>query len=237
MRNQPFEDDWSFGVKKYRALLEAFYRRYCYEQRYVFVDHSPCSDRLQRQWKIDTMVQRDAESSQSVEEKIVKWPKTDCAYTAFFLETHSCTNQGYESPGWMSTSQADLLLYAFEIKDVGLVAYVLDFPRLQRWFWAQYLPALPHPDHGRSVMAQFNHTEGRLVPIVTVVKHVPTECFLLPFEGGCQRLKPVVHLQRLRTQILQRKSHGVLASQTRQEAVGKEDGAEPRTDDPAKPHP
>jgi hypothetical protein len=209
VRSQPFEDDWFFGVKKYRALLEAFYRWYCYEQRYVFVDRSPCSNRLQREWKIDTLVQKDAQSSQSVEEKIVKWPKTDLAYTAFFLETYSCTNQGYESPGWMSTSQADLLLYAFEIKDVGLVAYVLDFPRLQRWFWEQYLPALPHPEHGRSVMAQFNHTEERLVPIATVVKHIPTECFLLPFEGGCQRLKPVVHLQRLRERYLQRKGEGL----------------------------
>ena len=206
MSADQFQHDWFFGVRQYRHLLDAFYQQYCYEQRYVFVDRSRCSNLLQREWKVDTMVQKDAQCSLAIEEKIVKWPANNTPYTAFFLETRSCTNKDHESDGWMKTSQADLLFYAFEIQDVGLVAYLLDFPRLQHWFWHDYLPSLPHPGYGLSIMPGANRTEGRLVAIATVVKQIRSECFLLPFEGRCQKLPPEVTLVQVREQYLQRRN-------------------------------
>lgn len=34
MSSDRFRQDWFFGVKLYRHLLEAFYETYCYQQRY-----------------------------------------------------------------------------------------------------------------------------------------------------------------------------------------------------------
>ncbi|HEU5374836.1 MAG TPA: hypothetical protein VFV38_05315 [Ktedonobacteraceae bacterium] len=199
MSRNDFYENYAFGVKQYRWLLERFYHFYCYEGRSVFLNQSRFSDWLQRERKTDTVIQKTAESSSGIEEKVVSWPEEKAhPHTAFFLETRSCTNRGHESQGWMVTCKADTLLYAFEIKDLGLLAYLLDFPRLQQWFWEQYLPHLPRPDYGRVVLPDANRTEGRVVAIATVVRQVPTECFLLPFEGECCPLAPITTIQRLR---------------------------------------
>jgi hypothetical protein len=104
----------------------------------------------------------------------------------------------------METCKADLLLYAFEIKDVGLLIYLLDFPRLQQWFSQSYLPQLPRPEYGLSVMADENRSEGRVVPIERVVKAVPTRCFLVSFEEEVYqvRTESMVDIQGLRQHFL-----------------------------------
>lgn len=199
MSRNSFAENYAFGVRRYRYLLDVFYRWYCYDGRFVHIDQSPFSQYIQQGLKTDTVIQKTAQVSVGIEEKVVSWPEgKGKPHTAFFLETRSCTNPGYESPGWMEDCQADLLLYAFEIKDLGLVIYLLDFPALKRWFWQQYLPHLPHSDYGRAVMPDANRTEGMVVEIATVVKDVPADCFLLTFEGKCRRLKPSVDLARLR---------------------------------------
>ena len=98
----------------------------------------------------------------------------------------------------MGTCQADLLLYAFEIKEVGLLIYLLDFFRLKPWFWEVYLPKLPRPDFGLSVMPDENRTEGRVVEIARVVKAVTTRCFLVTLDEEYHQLRPEVDVQRLR---------------------------------------
>lgn len=201
MSRNDFYENYAFGVKTYRHLLNIFYQHYCDDGRFVSIGditRSRISDILQRELKTDTIIQKGDFVSYGVEEKVVAWPENNRPYTAFFLETSSCTNPGHRSPGWMTTCQADLLLYAFEIKDLGLLAYLLDFPRLQQWFWEQYLPHVPRPDYGRVVLPDANRTEGRVVAIATVVRQVPTECFLLPFEGECCPLAPVTNIQHLR---------------------------------------
>ena len=175
--------------------------------RSVFVNNSSFSDYIQRALKTDTLIQKEAWVSHGIDEKIVRWPEyKGKPHTAFFLETRSCTNEGHESDGWMLTGKADKLLYAFEIKDLGLVAYLIDFPRLQTWFQEAYLPHLADSHKNRWVMREKNRTEGVLVEIATVVSHVPTECFLLTFEGTCQRLPPTVDIQQLRERSLRRKA-------------------------------
>ncbi len=223
MSTTRFRADWFFGTRQYRHLLADFYQQYGYEQRYVQVDGSHFSQMVQRDLHVDTVVQKDALHSLGIEEKIVKWPKSNQAHTAFFLETRSCTNQGHESPGWMTTCQADLLFYAFELKDVGLLVYLLDFPRLQRWFWQQYLPHLPHPAYGQCVMPTENRTEGRLVSIAAVVAQVPTRCYRLPFTGGCEPLPLITNPQRFRNRFLLRKPHPAGAGQNYGEPAHPED--------------
>jgi hypothetical protein len=207
MSRNHFEENYAFGVEKYRHLLAVLYTHYCYEGRYVFVNQSACSSRIQQELKTDTLIQKNAGVSHGIEEKIASWPEyKNKPHTAFFLETRSCTNKGYESAGWMVTCQADLLLYAFEVKDLGLVAYLMDFPQLQQWFWETYLPHLLPAAEKRWIMRDANRTEGMLVAIATVVRHVPTECFLLTFEGTYQRLKPTVNIQQLREMYMHRKA-------------------------------
>lgn len=187
MSSNNFEENFSFGVHKYRHLLEILYKRYCYEGRYVFVDKSRFSTLVQRKLKTDTVIQKHPDVSYGIEEKVVSWPVSkNKPHTAFFLETRSCTNKGYESPGWMKTSCADYLLYAFEIKSIGLDVYLLDFPILQRWFWDKAYTHLRYPF---STMRDKNRTEGKLVPIIDITRSIPVERFLLTFDGVCKPLR------------------------------------------------
>lgn len=209
MSHNDFQENYVFGVKHYRHLLEVFYRHYCYDGRFVSIGDirkSRLSDVIQRTLKTDTVIQKGGWISYGVEEKVVAWPATDQPYTALFLETDSCTNPNHERPGWMATCQADLLLYAFEIKDVGLLIYLFPFPRLKDWFWHMYLPHLPTPDTGRSVMPDHNRTAGRIVPIATVIRSVPTRCFVVPHEEECREVRPTINVRRLRARFLQRAS-------------------------------
>lgn len=192
MSHNDFQENYDFGVKKYHHLLDIFYKHYCYDARFVRLGDlakSPFSNFLQRTLKTDTVIQTSVQVSYGVEEKVVGWPAHDQPHTAFFLETRSCTNKGHESRGWMATCKADLLLYAFEIKDVGLLIYLLDFPRLRHWFWEQYLPSLSRPAYGLSVMPDENRTEGRVVAITRVIKEVPTRCFLITFGEAFHEIK------------------------------------------------
>jgi hypothetical protein len=184
VKHNHFEDNYHFGVHQYRHLLNIFYKHFCYDGRFVCLGDlakSPFSNILQRVLKTDTVIQVSVQVSYGVEEKVVSWPTDDQPHTAFFLETRSCTNQGHESPGWMVTCKADLLLYAFEIKDLGLLIYLIDFRRLKRWFEEEYLPKLAPPEYGLSVMNEANRTEGRVVAIENVVRAVPTRGFLVTF--------------------------------------------------------
>jgi len=209
MSPNSFPENYAFGVHTYRHLLDIFYRHYCYDGRFVSIGditRSHFSDILQRQLKTDTVIQRGGFLSYGVEEKVVAWPASDQPYEAFFLETRSCTNPGHESEGWMKTCQADVLLYAFEIKDVGLLLFLFPFARLKQWFWDTYLPSLSRPDYGRSVMRDENRTEGYVVARTLLIKAVPPRCFLVTFEGEYDELKPGVDIRQLRARFQHRKA-------------------------------
>jgi hypothetical protein len=125
-----------------------------------------------RPFDIDTTVETSS-GEKGVEEKIVHWPlikgtKTPRAdpYTAFALETMSCTTEGREREGWMRSSQADILIYCFSVPDteVGLNCYVMDMQTLKQWFWNadQSMWPVTRTD-------QINRTECLVVPVSDVV--------------------------------------------------------------------
>lgn len=155
-------------------LGPAFYERYSSRGKYVFVNKGRLADLLQRQFSVDTIIQADDGRAICVEEKIVRWPSSGKAHTAFALETESCTKPGREAPGWMRYGQADYLLWAFETMDHDLDCYVIDFPKLQAWFG---MVQENYPRFGP--LPTLNGTQGRVVPIVDVMRNVPTKRYLV----------------------------------------------------------
>ena len=169
------DDDWQKRIRD-EILIPQFYRRQAVDGRYVLLDRGGLALRLQREFGVDTLFQANSGETVSVEEKIVRWP--GYAYTAFCLETHSCTVPGRESPGWMAYSAADWLLYAFATAEGGLECHLIDLPRLRAWFW---------PIHEQfdtfGPLPTLNRTMGRKVPIADVHANVPTWAFALAPAG------------------------------------------------------
>lgn len=163
------DDAWQRDMRD-RILVPGFYEvRALHGHRYVFMDKGRCARLLQKRLAVDTVMQTRANGTVCIEEKIVRWPeKKGEPHTAFFLETESCTVPGYESPGWMTYAEADYLLYCFEQQDGGLDCYLIDFPKLRKWFWERDT-TFPY-----SRQPEKNQTAGRVVPIKVVRAAVPT---------------------------------------------------------------
>ncbi len=159
------DNEWQRGVRD-RVLAPGFYGSYAVEGRYVFIDKGRLATKLQREFAVDTIVQGKNGAAICIEEKIVRWPGRK--YTAFTLETQSCTVPGHESAGWMTYAEADYLLYCFEEADGSLDCYLIDFPKLQEWFWKR------DTEFPIFHMTTENRTTGRVVPIMVVCAAVPT---------------------------------------------------------------
>jgi hypothetical protein len=170
------DDLWQKSMRN--KFLAPFYKKLAHEGRYVFNDKSRCSLLLQKRYAIDTILQAESDRSTHIEEKIVRWKGR--VYDKFFLETHSCTNQGHESDGWMVYAQADMLVYAFaQENDKGLKAYIIkDFEALKSWFWQVF------EQYEVSTLTQNNRTRGRLVDIKDVEKNVEMECYYIYNDKG-----------------------------------------------------
>ena len=165
---------WQMGVRD-AFLVPYFYEEYITDGRYVLLDKGRFSTILQKRYDVDTVVQGKNGEAIFIEEKIVRWPeKKGIPHTAFALETHSCTIPDHESPGWMEYGQADYLFYCYMQKDQkSLICYLIDFKRLQDWFWPI------HEKFNVFQMDRRNKTLGRLVPIADVRKHVRCHKFHL----------------------------------------------------------
>lgn len=160
------DDRWQKEMRD-QVLAPGFYGSYAVEGRYVVMDKGRIAKEMQRV-AVDTIVQGADGTVVAIEEKIVRWPDRNEPYTAFALETQSCTVPGHESAGWMTYAEADYLLYCFAQRDGSLICHLIDFPKLQDWFWKN--------DTKFNVfrMKTKNRTAGRLVPIVAVEQNVPT---------------------------------------------------------------
>lgn len=169
------DDLWQKSVRD-EVLVPGFYGKYATDGRYVMIDKGNLASQIQRDFAVDTIAQGRDGSAVCIEEKIVRWKGRP--YTAFFLETKSCTVPGREKTGWMFYGRADFLLYCFHQEDGGLDAWLIDFPKLQKWFWpiADTFPA--------SRMSDKNRTEGRVVPIDGVSGGVPTKHYTIPGPAG-----------------------------------------------------
>lgn len=159
-----YDNDWQQQIRD-AILVPQFYQKYAEHGGYVLLDKGNLAVRLQKELGIDTILQVADGEVIAIEEKIVRWP--GYPYSAFCLETHSCTVPGRESPGWMAYSAADYLLYCFVTADGGLDAYLINMPALKAWFW---------PIHEQfdtfGPLPTLNRTMGRKVPIIDVQTHV-----------------------------------------------------------------
>lgn len=172
-----FTSALEYSRKMRDTYLVHFYQEYSLNGRYVFIDKSACSTLLQKQLAVDTIYQSKNGGSLCIEEKIEQWPGYQ--RVNFALEIDSCTTPGRERKGWMYYARADYLLYAFAYEgDVGLNAYLIDFPKLREWFWN--LPKR-YPAY---IMPTINHTRFEKVPIQDVRKAVPTWQYNIN-ENGC----------------------------------------------------
>jgi hypothetical protein len=162
------DDLWQRHMRD-AILAPGFYGRYAQQGRYVFIDKGQLASQLQRDYAVDTIIQGRDNAAVCIEEKIVRWPRNKDGsprsepYTAFALETWSCTVTGREKPGWMQYGQADFLLYCFtNERETALDCHLIDFPRLQEWFWPR------ENEWPTTTTNQSNHTRCRVVPISEV---------------------------------------------------------------------
>lgn len=160
------DNDWQRRVRD-KVLAPGFYGNYAVDGRYVFIDKGRLATKLQKQFAVDTIVQGKNGAAICIEEKIVRWPRSNIPYTAFTLETQSCTVPGHESAGWMTYAEADYLLYCFEQRDGDLDCYLIDFQKLQEWFWEH------ETEFSIFRMETANRTIGRVVPVSAVRANVP----------------------------------------------------------------
>lgn len=169
-RNDFHSDDaWQRSVRD-SVLVPQFYERRN-TGRFVMMDKGRLATFLQRRMAVDTVVQAKDGGVVSIEEKIVRWRGRP--YTAYALETESCTVPGHESPGWMRYGEADFLLYCFQQADESLDCHLIDFPALRAWF------APRQDEFPLFQMQQRNRTRGRVVPIRAVSEAVSVVRFAL----------------------------------------------------------
>lgn len=160
------DNEWQ-RQQRDQILAPQFYGKHAQGGRYVFVDKGRLALTLQKRFAVDTIFQGKSGAAVCVEEKIVRWP--GYAYTAFCLETHSCTTPVHESDGWMRYAEADYLLYCFQTEAGGLDCYLIDFPELRRWFTPR---EESFPTFGP--LNTLNRSMGRKVPIAPVREAVRT---------------------------------------------------------------
>lgn len=165
------DDAWQKAMRD--RFLAPYYTDHAEGGRYVFLDKGKLSTVLQRRYAVDTLLQGAEGRAVCIEEKIVRWPvdkfqkPKSRGYTAFCLETKSCTNPGHVSDGWMVYGKADYLLYCFvSANGEYLICYLIDFPKLKAWFWAHY------QEFSKFHMKTHNRTSGRVVPINDALKAV-----------------------------------------------------------------
>jgi len=161
------DNEWQKMMRD-TILAPAFYDKYATRGRYVFLDKGRLATLLQRRCAVDTVVQGKDGNAPCIEEKIVRFPKSGKPYTAFCLETDSCTKPGHESLGWMKYGKADYLLYCFQTVAGDLDCHLIDFPKLKDWFWGRH-----ETFNVFGPLETLNASKGRLVPINAVKRSVP----------------------------------------------------------------
>lgn len=130
-----FTEDREFTQRARELLEEQLYPRLAYNGRFVAVDGSVGSRWIQSNAHIDCVVQTGPGVSITVEEKIVRK-----VYTAFAIEVEGDAQRSVEvgePNGWIYTSTADVLVYAFTVP-AGLDAYYFRMAALRRWFFQNY---------------------------------------------------------------------------------------------------
>jgi hypothetical protein len=161
--------------KKYRHLFPILYS-------HVFPGHTdlhyyPDGSSEQLDDKVDLALCYRGRELQ-LEEKLISKQ-----YSKFYCETESCSKPGMITDGWMRTSKAHYLVYAFTVPDRGLDIYILKFPEFKEWFWVE-MAKRPCPfDWHRN--PDKNQSQGRLVSVQWCIRRVPARHYFLSFDGEC----------------------------------------------------
>lgn len=166
-----FTNDLQFA-EEHRQRLKPFYKKYAHEGRYVFVnkESGELGEELQNK-AVDTILQKTDDKEIYIEEKIVRWKGKK--YTAFTLETDSCTVEGREKEGWMKYGKFDYLFYGFLQVDNSIEAYLIPFQKLKEWFWKNFM-LFPE-----TITEQINRTACRIVDIGEVERCVGFKKFTI----------------------------------------------------------
>jgi hypothetical protein len=130
-----FKTDLRFADEQRKRLDKYFYPPLAYEGRFVALDRSPGSIYIQRHCHVDCIVASKRGGSVAIEEKITRYKGRE--YSAITIETHSNLARNPSADigdGWITTSVADYLLYAFQCKDGRLRVNVFSLPELREWF-------------------------------------------------------------------------------------------------------
>jgi hypothetical protein len=158
------DNAWQRTVRD-AVLVPGFYERF-FPKRYALIDGNDEASRSLQVCGIDTVVSLGG-ALMFVEEKIVRFKIDRGPYTAFAIETESCTVDGRKSDGWIKkTSLTDRLLYCFATREErpDLDCYWLGFAALQAWF----IPREEnYPRFGP--LPTLNKSAGRVVPIDDVL--------------------------------------------------------------------
>lgn len=159
-----FQRDLAFTEAARELLDRDFYPRY---GTAIPLGRSFGSMWLQRNAHIDAVLQLFDGRSVTVEEKIVRKH-----YVKFAIETEGnlekSTAEG-EPNGWIYTSTADWLLYAFTTSD-GLEVHRIDLPALRKWFLKVQFSFPVTDTHNYGYVSRC-----RLVPVALVKSEVPSE--------------------------------------------------------------
>ena len=166
-----FVNDLKFA-EKYRQRLKEFYSIKAKDGRYVFINKESGTLGKDLQNKaVDTILQLTDDREIYIEEKIVRWKGKK--YTAFTLETDSCTVPKREKEGWMKYGEFDYLLYGFVQENDSIELYTIPFKKLKNWFWNN-IEKFPITE-----TEQINKTRCRIVDIKKVEENVGFKKFYL----------------------------------------------------------
>lgn len=136
-------DNFAVDDKWQRAMRDAFlvphYYERCYKGRYELFD----DDRDMQMRGIDTRLTTGRGDHITIDEKIVRFPRNGEAYTAFCIETHSCTKAGFLSMGWLFNSDADFIMYCrMDAAEQEMRIHKIHLLSLRRWF-SRHFEQLP----------------------------------------------------------------------------------------------
>jgi hypothetical protein len=171
MSQADFRTDLAYAEAARLRLEANFYPQVCRDERFVALERSDGSIYIQRHCHVDCIVAAKSGGSATVEEKIVRWKGRQ--YSAIAVETHSNLERtGAEDigDGWIATSVADFLLYAFQQEDGSLLVWLFHLPQLRTWFggaYSKYTVADTKNDRYT--------TRCRVVPL----EDIPPECIRL----------------------------------------------------------
>ncbi len=155
-----------------------------YRRRYgqcVYFTGSHCSTAIQKQFHADAVI---GVEDQSIVTEIKTAKQHGTPLTRMYLEYQSCSIPGYRTPGWIVTSKADTLTYAYMLQDGSSDTYIVSMNRLQAYFKAKVGEGRWEPHKNQDQ----NQSAGYLVPLREIKEHLTVERYRIQPDGTFKQL-------------------------------------------------